>query len=253
MKEQNTTTLKKKEPDTAQRYKIMKIIQFVIIFGFEAAFLIILISDSALRTHIYDNRVIFTICCITWGFMLLSLLFLLYDFITVRKFIQEKHYLSQVAYLDDLTGIPNRHSIDMLFKTYNTPASLEDVCCAVYKIANIKEINAALTHEDGDAIIRDFCELFETLGDEYGFVGRNGGNEFIIVINDCTQTLFDVFNSRLQRKVSHYNSTSEVKAPLTISCSYVLNSILKASTFSDLLSAAYQQTPTKSNVENKLI
>lgn len=244
---QRQKKINKTDSNITSSYKATKIVELVIIFLFELGFYIFISVDKTLGNHVYDNRPVFFLCCIIWIFMLVVLVFLLFDFIVIRKMLQERHLLNQIAYLDGLTGIPNRHSIDILFKTYNTPSSLENVCCAVYKIANIKEINAILTHEEGDSIIRDFCDLFESLGDEYGFVGRNGGNEFIIVINDCSKTLIDSFDSHLKKKINVYNNEKDMRVPLIITGSYVLNSELKASSFSDLLSTAYQHL----NMENK--
>ena len=221
-------------------FRTTKIIQLLILLALEIAFFTILIKDPLLRREIYENSTLLFLSSIIWVLMIFFLLCLFSDFFRLRCFAEESHALNKAAYLDDLTGIPNRHGLDVVFQTYDTSQTLSQVGCFMVTIDNLKSINEKHGHKSGDTILQQFSSIFEEIGDQFGVVGRNGGNDFLMVMNNCTHTSMTEFIDKLNKRVTEYN-TQFSHTPIHISYAYVLNNELKADDFPMLLTATYQK------------
>ena len=221
-------------------FRILKIVQFCILVGIELTFFLILILNPSLGKNIYSNQALFILCITTWIMMIFNLLCMFIDFWKLRSFALNSHALSQAAYLDNLTGIPNRHSLDIVFRTYTTPESMVGIGCAMFSISNLKDINERMGHASGDSMIQNFCSIFEEVGDSFGFVGRNGGNEFIAVISNCDHDIMRRFLSALQQRISSYNKEHSSQ-PIELISAYTLNAEENAKVFTQLLTVTYNK------------
>ena len=229
-----------KEKKFVKIFRTTKIIQLCLLFILEISFFIILVTHPALGKNLYNNPTLFILSSITWILMIFSLICLFIDFYQMRRFAVESHALNRAAYLDNLTGIPNRHGLDVVFQTYDTPESMASVGCFMVTIDNLKTINESLGHQTGDLLIQNFCSIFEETGDSFGVVGRNGGNEFILVINNCTDVRMNQFIKNLETQITEYNAEHTV-APLQLNYTYILNSEEHAQAFTHLLTATYNK------------
>ncbi|MGN1148585.1 MAG: GGDEF domain-containing protein [Lachnospiraceae bacterium] len=228
------------EQKFVRTFRTAKIIQLCILLGMELTFFLILACNATLSKQLYSNKVLFTLCAIAWILMIFSFLSLLYDFFKLRSFAVESHALKQAAYFDSLTGIPNRHSLDTLFQTYTTPESLTGIGCAMFTIRNLKEINEANGHSAGDRTIKDFCTILEEIGDPFGFIGRNGGNEFVAVINDCSHETLERLFAILENRISLYNK-EHTGTPILLDHAYTLYEEEPVQAFTQLLTATYNR------------
>lgn len=219
-------------------FRIGKIIQLCILIGIELTFFLILTYNPNLSRHIFSSKPLFTLCAVTWIVMIFSLVCLLFDFYKLRSFAAESHALNKAAYLDHLTGMPNRHSLDIVFQNYSTPESVKNVGCALLTIVNLKNVNEEYGHDTGDRIIQDFCNIFEEVGDTYGFVGRNGGNEFVAILSDATHESMNAFLQAIASRVKLYNDDTK-NAKIEINSAYVLNREENKEAFMDLLTLTY--------------
>ena len=220
------------EKSFAKSFRRIKTVQLGILIALEIAVALILLCNPSIGKQLFSNKVLLLLYVTIWLLMLFNICCLLYDFVKIKQFAEESHSLNQIAYLDNLTGIPNRHGLDTVFKTYDTPASLMQVGCFMCTIDNLREINETLGHASGDKIILDFCSIFE--------VGRNGGNEFLMVMDKCTHDSMQAFSDKLKERVSAYNE-SRAKAPIQIKHTYLLNTDVKAQAFTQLLTATYNE------------
>lgn len=107
-------------------------------------------------------------------------------------------------------------------------------------ISNLRMINETKGHSAGDRMILDFCSIFEEIGDKFGFVGRNGGNEYVMVMNACTHEGMQRFIEELTEHLEEYN-TQHTEAPIDFQYAYLLNTDVKAQVFSQLLTATYNK------------
>ena len=123
-----------REQKFVRQFRTAKIVHLVLLACLELLFSIILIANAGLRARIFSNPALSLLCTFVWLLMLFELLFLIYDFYKLRAFARESHLLNQTAYLDHLTGLPNRYGLDEIFRTYTTPETLEDTGCLLFSI-----------------------------------------------------------------------------------------------------------------------
>ncbi|MBQ7919300.1 MAG: GGDEF domain-containing protein [Lachnospiraceae bacterium] len=223
-----------------KKYRKDKTIQLIIFSILEIVALAVLLANENLRTRVYTDSSLRLLCIITYITLMVSFVFILMDFFTLRKVAVDQHDLHKLTYLDNLTGLPNRHSLDIVFRSYNTVDSLENVGCCLLTISNLSEINNLLGRDAGDRTLQFFCSMLENTCDKYGFVGRNGGNEFIIVINNCSLELIEKCYVALDEKLEEYNNQHS-EAPIFIKRAHTLNKQEQHSSFSSLLTTTYDK------------
>ncbi|MCR5278726.1 MAG: GGDEF domain-containing protein [Lachnospiraceae bacterium] len=221
-------------------FKVLKVIELTVFAVVEAIFLVILFANKNISSSIFVDLSLFRLCAVMYITILLCLGFLIYDFFKLRELKIQAHELESIAYLDRKTGMPNRESISRIFDNYARPGSMKGVACVVTKIDNIREINDIKGKDGGDLVIRDFSRLFENTGKDYGFVGRNGGNEYITIIENCDRSKVNTYLDLLNRNLAQYNKGNE-ETPITIRTEYLLHDDYPTEDFGELISAVYRK------------
>src|SRR5262249_8938691 len=104
---------------------------------------------------------------------------------SLQASLQEEQRL---ALMDALTGIPNRAAyderIDQEYKRWRRFA--RPVCLLAWDIDHFKAINDAFGHKAGDKVLRIIGQLLLRHVRETDFVGRYGGEEFIMLLVGST-------------------------------------------------------------------
>lgn len=228
--------------DSIRIYKIFKACQLILLIIFLAVFFIYLKTDPVLSNNIFTNSKLLTICVFLWAFMIFSFIAIVMDFRQLEKNITDSDDLNRLAYLDTLTGIPNRISCDIMFQKYEnaSAAIISGLACSLISITNLAIINEALGREKGNYLIQDFASIFEKVGTKYGFVGRNGGNEFLIVIENCDEHKMESFNDSLATAIKDYNEASS-HMPVTYKTVSVFNKSLQKSAFPEIITQLYKE------------
>ena len=208
------------------------------------SFLILYLSRD-FREYIYSDSRLTTLCILLWITLIAEFTHTLLDLLMLKKLAETDHDLNRLAYLDHLTGIPNRYSCDLIFSQFNTPDKISDIGCILMAISNLKEINETQTHETGDHIISDFCTILESVGNEYGFVGRNSGNEFLLVIDQCTPDKLRSFLDSFTLRVHNYNILNP-EFPIHIRYACLMNQDAHAAHFFEFITKTYALFQEKS-------
>lgn len=180
------------------------------------------------------------LCSTVWLLFVSTLFFLLYDFFKLRTFDTERQTLNKVAYIDKLTGLPNRHGLDAIFQTYNSPESIANMGCYMAVIDNLGDTNETLGYEAGSVLIKQFSSILNKLNNDSGIVGRNGGNEFISIINNCNQESMEAYVANVNKKIDKYNEDNST-APIVIKYSYVVNQNENNISFTQLIASVYKK------------
>lgn len=170
-------------------------------------------------------------------FFILSVIF---DFYILHKTASIGRHLNKMAYIDKLTGLPNRYSCDILIDSFGAPERLAGAGFILMQIKNLMSVNADAGHDNGNWLISEFCTILEEVSEEYGYVGRNGGNEFIILIENCDSTAADMFLSDLTKRIHGYNEMN-VGTPMEIAYARVLNIDEHREKISELISLGYKK------------
>ncbi len=97
----------------------------------------------------------------------------------------EKKKLSQIAYIDDLTGCYNRRycmrSIDKMI------TEKERFSIVMVDMNDLKYVNDKFGHSDGDVYICDVVNVLKESVRDCDIVSRIGGDEFVLVLKNCDE------------------------------------------------------------------
>lgn len=105
----------------------------------------------------------------------------------LRHLVKEKTIeLQELAYLDPLTGLPNRRYLqDSLPQTlYNNQKRKRISAFIYFDLDNFKRINDTIGHDEGDRVLAVVADRLNQLKGHSDFVVRLGGDEFGILIGD---------------------------------------------------------------------
>jgi len=110
-----------------------------------------------------------------------------YEDVTDRRRAEEQ--LNRLAHYDQLTGLPNRHSLQkhlgrlLAGRACERPASI-----ALFDLDGFKDVNDTLGHSTGDELLMEVADRLIDTTKKFGYFGnvyRLGGDEFVVVIPDC--------------------------------------------------------------------
>jgi diguanylate cyclase (GGDEF)-like protein/PAS domain S-box-containing protein len=107
--------------------------------------------------------------------------------ITERKRQEEEARF--LAYHDTLTGLPNRRLLDDRLRQAVYLAQRRDarVAVMVVDLDRFKQVNDALGHRAGDAVLREAAHRIAGCVRKADTLARHGGDEFVVVIPDLAQ------------------------------------------------------------------
>lgn len=145
-----------------------------------------------LRQHIDYIRTAMLAVIMTTGSMLFVFTQLLnYFAFMTHSFAQKKEYaaLTKIAYVDNLTGLPNRVSCDEKLAEFDKDS--DNFCLLSLDLNGLKEVNDNAGHPAGDKLLKSFADtLLATMGD-LGTCTRIGGDEFLVLIKSTTSEELD--------------------------------------------------------------
>src|SRR4051812_18857727 len=104
----------------------------------------------------------------------------------ITEIRQTQERLTHLANVDVLSGLPNRGRVRQLLGEALRGATTGNVPCAIMflDLDGFKPVNDTFGHPKGDAVLRAVAKrLVDEVGN-HGTVGRMGGDEFAIVVND---------------------------------------------------------------------
>ncbi|QLY78208.1 bifunctional diguanylate cyclase/phosphodiesterase [Clostridium intestinale] len=104
--------------------------------------------------------------------------------ITEKKLLEDK--ISSMAYIDKLTGLPNRLLFEEKVNELIEVKKLTDEGFALIymDIDNFKHINDMLGHEFGDLLLKSIANILKDFIKYPNFVARSGGDEFTIIFDN---------------------------------------------------------------------
>jgi diguanylate cyclase (GGDEF)-like protein len=121
---------------------------------------------------------------------------------------------------DSLTGLWNHGEILNILAQELSRAAREEKSVSVIMadIDFFKKINDTHGHLAGDVVLRTTADKMHSLMRTYDFIGRYGGEEFLVILPDCGLACAAAFAERLRLSVSSdCIDTPEGMIPVTIS------------------------------------
>lgn len=114
-----------------------------------------------------------------------------------------KEQAEKLAYTDYLTGVLNRRAFEnRVYQEFNRVLREESsISIIITDLDYFKKINDNYGHQAGDHALREFTKCLSNMCRPYDFIGRYGGEEFIICLpnTDCEQA--EIIADRMRKAV----------------------------------------------------
>ena len=120
------------------------------------------------------------------------------------SFMKSTLELSKKIYIDFATGLPNKNKCEDMIAS---PEPLhKPTACVMFDLNDLKTVNDSLGHEMGDRMIYTFATLLrEAIPNKY-FVGRFGGDEFIMIAKSISgQQEIDQLLKHIKQHIEKFN------------------------------------------------
>ncbi|MGD0233087.1 MAG: diguanylate cyclase [Syntrophorhabdales bacterium] len=137
--------------------------------------------------------------------------------ITERKRLEER--LQSMSLVDDLTGLYNRRGFFALAQQQLTMAkrTVQEVLLFFVDLDNMKQINDALGHQEGDNALIEVASVLKETFRESDIISRLGGDEFAVLAIDVTHETENILMNRLQKALEACNRLKPRKYTLSLS------------------------------------
>jgi diguanylate cyclase (GGDEF)-like protein len=133
----------------------------------------------------------------------------------VSHFNKKINTLQIKASIDELAGVYNKSTITQMASSWLLK---RDFCLIIFDIDFFKKINDEFGHYIGDCILKDLSKLISNEIPKEDILGRFGGEEFLILLNDTTgENVFNIANRLRQIVEKKIFSYEEVQVNLSIS------------------------------------
>jgi diguanylate cyclase (GGDEF)-like protein len=121
-----------------------------------------------------------------------------------ERLLAVQEALRHEATRDSLTGLWNRRMIlDQLNREFHRAArDGQALAVTVADVDHFKEVNDQYGHAVGDAVLRAASERMRSVLRSYDFIGRYGGEEFLIILPACEPALALSIAERARRAMS---------------------------------------------------
>ena len=143
--------------------------------------------------------------------------------------------LEQRAYTDAHTGLPNKDACEVFLKNKETVA--KHTACIMFDLNNLKIINDSKGHSKGDQLILNFARLLRNVIPKEDFVGRYGGDEFMVVIYNTSKTEIEDILKQLSMEKDRLNSRGN-DMPIDYACGWAISDADSECTIQMLLDKA---------------
>jgi len=131
------------------------------------------------------------------------------------KSLEEANYkLNELATTDELTGINNRRELlrklrndIMRAKRFDLPLTI-----LMVDVDRFKQINDNYGHQKGDEVLKGIAKIFADNLRNVDYVGRYGGEEFLVVLPNTDKKGGVVVAEKLREKIEEESFADEIKA-----------------------------------------
>ncbi len=138
--------------------------------------------------------------------------------VDISELVQLREELKELAITDELTGLFNRRGFMILaaHQVRLAQRQQQDLYLVFADLDNMKLINDAMGHEQGDAALRTMSTLLRETFRESDVIGRLGGDEFAVLVaaggscQDC---------NGIRRRLAENLARQEYEAPFRLEAS----------------------------------
>lgn len=136
----------------------------------------------------------------------------------ISKSIEREKELIYISHHDPLTGLNNRIYAEKILNKYYYDAKYNDIPLSLIflDIDFFKKINDKYGHHTGDRILKSISEVIKKSFRPSDHIIRWGGEEFIILLNNCSAQLAVDLSERIRKNVEDYSDDEVGKVTISL-------------------------------------
>ncbi len=194
---------------------------YYLLFGFIILILfsmVEIVKFNIVKYKTFSDNIIANINFLTVGALYFIIcLFIYYFFHGIDRINTQfmKEHLEGLAYTDALTGLMNRGKCMQYMASVRGPYAIVNL-----DLDRLKYVNDNFGHIEGDKMIKAFAELLAKSFDTASIIGRTGGDEFLVAIENPSATICDESIRKLELLISDFNKNSSENFSLSVSAGY---------------------------------
>lgn len=156
--------------------------------------------------------IIHTMSVFFCGYFIVSYFSIKYAEYIIETFQMYQKFKNE-ATKDYLTGLNNVRQFDTSFNSISqlTLRNEEDLSLLLIDIDFFKKINDTYGHNAGDNVLKSLAAIFLNTCSPYDVVSRNGGEEFSIILLNCSASEAIQFAERLRKMLKRMIFTLQIK------------------------------------------
>lgn len=142
--------------------------------------------------------------------ILICILFLSFYFEMTQKMMEQKErdFLIKSAYTDELTRLHNRrYCMEYMNRLQEERNFSYTVIC--FDVNNLKVVNDTYGHAKGDVLLKCAADVLAETFENYGFVARMGGDEFVAVVTIADESQIMLLIERFLENVARKNRVTK--------------------------------------------
>jgi diguanylate cyclase (GGDEF)-like protein len=158
--------------------------------------------------------------------------------------LMQFYSLDEKINLDHLTGLYNRKYLDGLIEDMiqmgrisSSARSNKRFAALMLDIDNFKTINDTYGHVEGDSALRVAAEILNKSVRKGDFVSRYGGDEFLIILDQCTSNTPARVINRINESAKKYNEDHDLPYRIEFSVGYKVFSNVNGLSGKDMLAS----------------
>lgn len=129
--------------------------------------------------------------------------------------------LKHQAETDGLTGLMNRRALDMIGESQSSSQVMTDgVCMILMDLDHFKSINDHYGHLEGDLVLQESVRLVRPMLGPNDIFARFGGEEFVILVPDCSLDEANALAARLRSALEANEFVLSDGTALTVTASF---------------------------------
>lgn len=150
-------------------------------------------------------------------------------------YVQTNKELNKKAYIDSHTKLPNKNRCIEIIN--DNTLVVDTTGILMLDLNGLKRVNDTLGHLAGDTLIQNFASIVRKSIPAKHFMGRFGGDEFIVIISNTSNEEVQQIITKISDGIEKYNSYGN-QLPLSYSLGFAMSNEYKNCSLQTLLEQA---------------